>query len=134
MVFDVNIYATHQDLVDELGGSERKLRQLLPPDADPSDPSKAVREGAARDTFKALGRRTPPITPGMVAVPSELRDAVVYGALARLYRGAITVDGDANSLLWRDYQRRFDGEVSGVRLSITGGPSTFPMSMPMIRR
>lgn len=114
---DVDLYCTHSDLADELGGS-RKLARLVPPDA--TDATELVRAQALRDVLKALARRTPPITEAMISDPTELKDAVALGALMRLYRAAITAEGDVHDVLYRDFRRRFEAEVQGLTVTISG--------------
>ncbi len=129
---DVNIYATHQDLVDEVG-SERKLCKLAPASTG-SDPTHEIRQSVLRDVFRALARRTPPITESMISVPSELKAVVVYGSLMRLYRGAMTADGDIHSVLYRDFKKAFASEMTSLRLTVDGGASVDALSIPMFRR
>lgn len=119
---DVNLYCTHSDLADELGGA-RKLRLLQPPDADQEDPTLLVREQALRDVLKSLARRTPPILETQLSDFTELKDAVCYGALMRLYRAAITADGDVHSALYNAFKKRFSEELQGLRVSVNSSNS-----------
>ncbi len=131
---DIDIYCTHSDLIDELG-SERKLRKILP--AEPNntdDPTATLREQALRDVLKALARRTPPILQAQLTVPSELKDAIVYSTLMRLYRGGITSDGDVNSIMWKHYRDAFSAELQGMRLTVEDTASVDVFSIPIFRR
>lgn len=114
---DIELYCTHADLIDELGGGARKLARLLGPDAD----STIVREQSLRDLLKALRRRTPPITESMLTDPTQLKDAVALGTLMRLYRAAITAENDVHDLLYRDFKKRFEAEVAGIQVTVSDG-------------
>lgn len=132
---DVDLYCTHADLIDELGGSERQLRKLLPPEPnDPDDPTKAIRQQALRDVLKTLSRRTPPILEPDITVPAELKDAVVYGTLYRLYRAAATTPDDMNAKLATDFETKFNAELAGLRLTIDDGASVDVASIAIFRR
>ena len=132
---DVSTIVTHADIVRELG-SERELRNVLTPDpSDPTDPTKPLRIEAYRDVLKALERRTPPITESMLTSLDDLKDAIRYGTLARLYRLAITADGDAFSVQWKHWQREFNAEVNGLRVKVTDGDvDAGNLFIPMQRR
>ena len=131
---DVNIYATHANVANEVGG-ERALRKIIPavPD-DANDPTKGYREAAAADVLKALSRRVPPVFESMLSVPSELKDVVVYGTLMRLYKQAITTDGDRWSVLFREEKKRYESELAGLVLTISSAASIGPTSIPVFRR
>lgn len=116
---DVDLYCTHDELVGEVGG-DRKLRKLVPPDAEEQDPTRDVREQALRDVMKVLRRRSPPVHESQITIPAELKDAVAYGALMRLYRAAMTTPDDVNAALYRDYKKKFEDEVGNLRLSVDG--------------
>lgn len=132
---DVDLYATHSDLVDELGGSARKLRGLLPPDEtaatiETGEATELVRTQALRDVLKSLARRTPPILESQLSDPTQIKDAVVYGSLMRLYRAAMTTPDDVNATLCREFKKRYEEEMGNLRLSINNasavdvGPTT----------
>ncbi len=131
---DVNVYATHEHVAAEIGG-ERALRKIIPAQPDDSqDPTKGYREAAAMDVLKALGRRVPPVFETMLSVPSELKDVVVYGTLMRLYKQAITADGDRWSLLFREEKKRYESELAGLVLTVSNAASIGPTSIPVFRR
>lgn len=121
---DVDLYCTHSDLVDELG-SARKLAKLVPPDS-PSEPesadlTKPVREQSLRDVLKALRRKTPPILEAQISDPTQIKDAIAYGALMRLYRAAMTGPDDVNAELFRHFKKRFESELGGLNLTVDNG-------------
>lgn len=118
---DIDLYCTHADLIDELGGGSRKLARLLGPDAD----SQLVREQSLRDVLKSLRRRTPPITESMLSDTTQLKDAVTLGTLMRLYRAAITAENDVHDLLYRDFKKRFETEVAGIHVTVSGSVRTY---------
>lgn len=131
---DVNVYCTHGDLVDEIG-SERKLLKLLPAEPnDPDDPTLPLRAQALRDVLKTLARRTPPILESQLTVPGELKDAVCLGTLMRLYRNAMTTEGDANGVLFKHFEKLFNAEIAGLRLTIDDAAAVDTLSIAVFRR
>jgi len=118
---DIDLYCTHGDLADEVGGA-RKLAKLIPPD-DVDDATSLVRTQALRDVYKALKRRTPPVFESQITDPSELKDAVAYGALMRLYRSAMTTPDDVNASLFREYRGHFETEILSMRLTLEDSSS-----------
>lgn len=130
---DPNVYATHGDLADEVG-SARALANLCSPEADPADPTLLVRSQAVRDVFKSLSRRTPPIAESMITDPTQIKDAVVYGALMRLYRAAMTTPEDTNAKLFKHYSDKFNEEIGGFRLTVNDGARVDVGGVPVFRR
>lgn len=132
---DVADIVTHKDIVDEMG-SERELRNVLTPDPNNvEDPTKTFRELAYRDVLKALERRTPPVTESMLSNRDDIKDAIRYGTLARLYRQAITSDGDGFSVKWKHWQGQFNAEVIGLRVRTNDGDvDAGNLSFPVMRR
>lgn len=126
-------YCTHDELADELGGA-RKLAKLIPPDADVDDPTLLVRAQAVRDVMKSLKRRTPPIFETQLTDPTDIKDAVAYGALMRLYRAAMTTDTDVHAILYRDYKKKFAAELQGLRLSVEGSNTIDANAVTVWRR
>lgn len=130
----IDLYATHADLVREVG-SERRLRALLPAVPDVlTDPTRGARQAALRDIFKSLARRTPPVYESDISIPGELTDAVVYGTLMRLYFGATTVKEDTNWLHYEEYKSKFESEVTNLRITVSDAASLDTFSIPMFRR
>lgn len=129
---NVENVATEAELADEIGGMT-ELLPLLPKDAPVS---LTFRQKALEETIKVLSRRTPPIRDADISIPKELRDCVVYGALARIYENNMT-QGNPDSLwtkkaqTWRD---RYISELSSLQPTLgddVRGPS---MSMTVHRR
>lgn len=129
---DPDTYCTHEELADETGGA-RSLAKLIPPDADPDNHTELVRAQAVRDVFKALSRRTPPIIEAQISNATELKDAVCYGALMRLYRAAMTREDDKFAILYREYKGKFGAEIQGLRIS-SGGSIIDGGSVTVFRR
>lgn len=109
---DVDDVCTHEQLVEELGVGADVL----------AEDTATVRTLALRDVLKALGRRSPPIYASDISEPAELREAVIYGALERVFRDAMTAEGDVYAMKRKLYERRFFDEVSGLKLTTSGGP------------
>jgi hypothetical protein len=130
VTLDVDLYCTHQDLQDELGSARALVRITSPDDPDTA----LVRAQALRDVVKFLERRTPPIVEGQLSDLTELKDVVCYGALARLYRNAMTEDGDVYSVLWREFDDKFASELGSLRLTLEGTVSADVPPTTVFRR
>lgn len=129
---DVDDVCTHEDLAAEVGGSN-ELDNLTPDEYEGN--SKPMRERALRDTLKALARRTPPILEVQLADPTDLREAVIYGTLAHLYRmGMSTTDG-VHGTKHDIYNKKFESEVLGLNPSLsTTGARANAYSIQISRR
>lgn len=132
-ILDVDTVCTHEDLANEIG-SLAALLPLLPRDA--AGDSHNVRLLAYSDVVKALARRAPPVHENDLDDPTQLRDAVAYGALARLYRAAVTTNdpADIHRAKWSHYQSLQDDEIAGLRPSVGGGSNASTFSIPFGRR
>ncbi len=132
MALDVDSVATHQDLADEVGGAV-ELENVMP--SSLAGDSAPTRQLALRDVLKALGRRTPPVFEEQLQDPTELRDAVVYGALERIYRGAMTTPDSVFAAQQRIYDARFKSEVLGLQVTVASQTRAHPgLGIPMERR
>ncbi len=120
MTLDVNAIATDSDLEAYTLGAER-LQALIPIEwrSDPDDPetgsAEIARQRALDTVLKALERRRPRILWNQLADATQLRDAVVYGALEILYRAAIDHEDSPNVRRTKDYAQKFADEVSGLQ-------------------
>ncbi len=132
-VLDVDAVCTHDDLVNEIG-SLAALLSLLPRDAGGS--SRSFRVLAYSDVVKALQRRAPPVNEADLDDPTQLRDAVAYGALARLYRAAVTTSdpADIHRAKWQHYESMQSDEIAGLRPTVGGGSHASTISIPFGRR
>lgn len=119
---------THAQLADEVGGTSELNKICV------SGDSSAARTLALRDTLKSLGRRVPPVYASDISQPSELREAVIYGALERLYRDAMTSDGDVYAMKRKLYESQFRAEVLGLKLTTGNGSSAVVSSIRISRR
>ena len=133
---DVNTIVTHADVSNELA-SDKTLRNILPPDPpDPTDPTVHARRGAYRDVLKMLERRRPAITEAMLVDPDDVRDAIIYGTLARLFRAAVTTEGDRHYVQWKHWEMQLSAEIRGLRVKVdnTSDVSATSLSIPIDRR
>lgn len=133
---DVTTIVTHADIVEEMG-SERELRNIITPDpSDRDDPTRPFRVLAYRDILKVLERRSPPITESMLTNLDDLKDAIRYGTIARLYRQAVTAEGDAFYVQWKHWQGQFNAEVNGLRVRVAeaGDVDASNLTFPVFRR
>ena len=113
-ILDVDAIATDDDLANEVASRARLERANR--DETQRD---AIRERALDDVLTALQTRAPPITEAMLANPAELKQAVVYRALSKIFLSAIAVEGDLHDVLHRNYEREYQ---AAVRARFTTGP------------
>lgn len=131
-MIDVDDVCTHEQLADEIGGTE-ELENVLPTSFAGS--SEKPRQKALDDVLKALSRRTPPIRESDLQYVTELRDAVTYGALERIYRAATTGPDSPFSALARHYERKFQAETLGLTPTLAlDGARGSAFSIAMERR
>lgn len=130
MAIDIEDVLTEAQLAAEIGGTAR-LTDLLSRQEESGDGSLPVRERALADVLRDLSRRTPPIYENQISVPADLRDAVTYNALERLYREAMTAEGDVYAVKRKLYERRYIDEVRALRPTLAGelrgGAASFRM-------
>lgn len=134
MTIDVSTFCTNDDLLDELGSRQELDRLLRAEDATSVDPTLRIREAAYRDVIKSLARRTPPVFESSLSNLDELRDAVVYGTLARLYREAMTNENDVFGSKWKHWQKMFQTEVTHLRVTVASSASVDTLSISLDRR
>ncbi len=117
MTIDVESVCTDAQLDEYLGGRLTATLNLLPSSWDDASPARSF---ALRRTLQALGRRSPPILEGDISDVTELHDAVLFGAVARLYDLAMTSAGDSEVFFHqaRRYDQKFRDELAS--LVITG--------------
>lgn len=113
MSIDVELVCTEEDLANEIGGA-RALDEILR-----DLKSETVRELALRDVLKSLKKRTPPIQSGDIVDPTELKEAVIYGSLARLYRDAMTTADDIYALKMKHFDKKYSSEMSNLSVTVT---------------
>lgn len=122
---------TEADLEQEVGGSA-VLQSLIP--SEWSGSAQKAREDALDDVVRALRRRTPPIREADLADVTELKMAVKFGALERLYRLAMTTSGSVHAEHRRLYSDRFSDEVNGLSPTLTDDTRGAVMSIAFHRR
>lgn len=125
---DVEDVCTHAQLAEEIGGASELNKICVGGD------STNARTLALRDVLKSLGRRVPPVYASDITQPAELREAVIYGALERLYRDAMTSDGDVYAMKRKLYESQFRAEVLGLKLTTGSGSSAVVSSIRISRR
>ena len=123
---------TDADLVQELG-DEKQLSTILPKDSKDSYP---FRKKALEATMKALSRRVPSIQAADLAIVTELRDCVAYGALARIYETNMT-QGSSDSLFTKKatmWAEKFTSELQALSPTIGDSLRGPTMTMTVHRR
>lgn len=125
MILDVNMIATDLDLANEVGDAARLARAV--PKVERRD---AIRQAALQDVVSALQTRTPPILENMLVDPTELRKAVVYRALSKIFLAGVAIDGDTHAYLSARYEKEYLGAVRGSFSVAPGvaGPSGWSFS------
>lgn len=130
-MIDVDNVCTHADLGDHVGLTA--LEGVLP--AEWGGSSEPARAGALRDVLKSLGRRTPPVGEADLQDPTELRDAVAYGALERIFRQAMTTPDSVWSTQRKVFDERFKSEMLGLQVTVASSQRAHPgLGIPMVRR
>lgn len=116
---DVDTVATDEDLAGELLGLEA-LENLRPNDWSDCKPA---RQAAFDKVLDGLRGHTPPVREADLSDVTELRLAVIYGALAQLYFAGIT-SGDPEAVYTakhRHYRDEFRSAVNSLRPTVGGG-------------
>lgn len=133
MTINVDDVCTHDELVAHVL-SARALAELLPDEARGS--SAQVRRNALDDVLAALRRRSPPIRESDLDDPTDLRMAVILCAMRELhFAGIVTAaEGDRHWAKWKAYRDRFDSEIGGMDLRVSGGSEGAPSSFSVERR
>lgn len=132
MTIAVDDVCTHAQLANEVGG-EDELENILPTSYAGS--SATPRTLALSDVVKSLSRRTPPIREGDLQDVTQLRDAVAYGALERIYRAAMTGPDSPHAALQRVYERKYQAECLGLTPTLAAdGARGSAFSITMERR
>jgi hypothetical protein len=120
VILDVDDIATDADLASEVGDVAR-LGRAMPR----VESRNAIRADALNDVVRSLATRTPAIRPELLTDPTELKKAVVYRALSKIFLGAVSVDGDLHTFLSQRYEREYQSAVRGAFTVYPGvtGPS-----------
>jgi hypothetical protein len=118
---NVETVLTHDQLANAPGLGPAALANILAKSFGGS--SATVREEALRLTLKTLSRRSPPIWEESISDPTELRDAVMYGALEIIYGAAMTTAGVDSifAMKRKTYDDRFKAELQGLQPTVSDG-------------
>jgi hypothetical protein len=127
---DVDQLVTEDDLNTWLGGHVRERLGLT----DWTGSSKHARQYALNRSLEALRRRNPPLTFSDLVFPQELNDAIKYGAAEHLYQLAMTGPGDVHDAQRKIWEDKFDREMSGLILTLSGGDTVPAGSISAERR
>lgn len=120
MTIAIDSVCTDRHLETEVGGASA-LANLLAKSEGGS--SVLARQAALDDTMRALRRRAPPIFEADLADVTELRAAVAYGALMRLYRQAATTPDSIFLTHAKTFAVQFEAELDGLSPTLCGGDS-----------
>lgn len=130
MAIPVDNVATEGDLADEIGGATLLNRAKVAGQVDFT----TARQLGLNDVLEHLAARTPPIREADLSVVSELKRAVVYRALERICRNAITADGDAWSVRARTYHTEYEGAIARLKPTVNGSSTGSPTGFSYSRR
>jgi hypothetical protein len=132
MTIDVDNVATDSDLSDEIGG-QPILSNLIPVSWENS--AEKARQGALKHILKHLARRVPPITESDLLDEEELKECVIWGSLAHLYRINITGGpDDPNAKLEKKYASMFSSELNALSPTVSSGERANSRSIAFHRR
>lgn len=112
---NVDLIATDDDLVAEVASRARLDRAMK--DVAQRD---LIRRAALQDVVDALLTRSPAVYEAQLGDATELKRAVVYRSLSKIFLSAIAVDGDVHATLQRNYEREYQAAVR-ARFSLTPG-------------
>lgn len=127
---DVDDVCTDAHLVAHVGQAE--LDTLIPEDWSGS--AENARQFALDEILDGLTRRQPPIEESDLDDITQLRRAVIYGALALLYRRAMNRDLDAFGVKESIYRRLYQAERESLVPSVSGGARVPVASYAIERR
>ena len=113
---NVDLIASDEDLVAEVA-SRARLDRAMPNVSQRN----AIRKAALQDVVDALMTRTPSVLEAHLLDARELKRAVVYRSLAKIFLAAIAVEGDVHATLHRNYEREYQAAVR-ARFSLGPGP------------
>lgn len=120
MAISLDSVCTEEQLDDYLGNRLTATLNLLPGGWTDAEPARSY---ALRRTLQSLERRTPPVREGDISDPTQLRDAVIFGACARIFDLHITAANESEVFFHqaKRYESKFTNEVNS--LVITGPAS-----------
>ena len=110
---NVDTIATDADLIAEVASQARLDRAMK--DVTQRD---KVRKAALQDVVDALMTRSPPLREAELSDATELKRAVVYRSLSKIFLSAIAVENDVHATLQRNYEREYQAAVR-ARFSVT---------------
>jgi hypothetical protein len=128
----VDTVCTDLQLADEVLGADN-LNKLKPQDW--SD-FKQLRQVAFDEVLVRLRMRTPPVQEADLQDVTELRPAVIYGALAKAYRASMNSadEDDKYAAHAKTYQRMYEAEVRALQPTVAGPARSGPGAIAFHRR
>lgn len=129
---DVNDILTDDAFNTFLGGQVRGATGLSP-DAW-YELSTPAREYAFNRVLESLRRRTPSIEYTDLSDPTELLDAVRYGAAEHIFQMAMTEAGDIFDTQRLIFAEKYRNEINGLSPTLVDGSSSSPRTFNVERR
>jgi hypothetical protein len=115
---DVDDICTEAVLIAELGGDTGRLTRAMR-DSAARD---AMRAAALQDVVDSLATRSPPVRDTDLLDPTELRRAVCYRALSKIFMAGITQRDDVHDVLSVRYEKEYQAAVR-TRFTLSPGVS-----------
>lgn len=115
---NVNSICKDADLAAEVGGLD-VLNRINPSTAQRD----LFRASALNDVVAALLTRSPPVADSDLTDPTELKMAVCYRALSKIYGRAITQVGDRNDALAKGFETSYLGAIRS-RYTVSQGQTS----------
>ena len=129
-IIDVDQIVDEENLNNWLGGHVRERLGL----SDWQGSSKHARQYGLNRTLEALRRRNPSVSFSELVYPQELTDAIRYGAAEHLYQLAMTAGGDVHDAQRKIWETKFDREMNGLIVTVSGGEEVPAGSVSSERR
>ena len=126
----IDTVCTDADLITQFGGEEAFGNVL--PDGQPN--AQPQRQVVFDRALTSLKNREPPVRETELVDVTELRQTVVYGAIAELCWAAMTETGDRWEKLAKRYDGLYQSELSALRPSVAVGQTAGTMSISIHRR
>lgn len=116
---DVDDICTEAHLVAELGGDVGRLERAM----KTSSARDAMRASALQDVVDHLATRSPPVRDTDLTDPTQLKSAVCYRALSKIFLTGITQEGDVSDVLSKRFEVAYKAAVA-VRFTVSPGVSS----------
>jgi hypothetical protein len=131
MTTDANLVCTDDELNQFLGGELTNLIPLLW-----GGTAKPARQYGLDVVLDFLSRRSPPIYYSDLQGPAQIKRAVLFGAAEHLFAVNLTTGNQSDLFAYKQqmYAKKFEDELQGLTLIVSGGERVSPGSISVGRR